>query len=138
MQKTYTCTNCGKRVRTADWADDLFNERLCFDCHFWLPKTLMDDSVLSGRVPLRANGVHRIGYMDNAAGGFKGYGGAPFVFEFFDGRIILCCNVWHQGTIPAKWKEKLPDNGRFLTNDEVKERNLFPDMRPRFISSFTA
>jgi hypothetical protein len=137
MQKTYTCKNCGKRVKTSGWADDLFNERLCFDCHFWLPKTYMEDS-FSERMPLRANGVHYTALMDNSAKGFKGFGGCMFVFEFFDGRVLSCNNVWHQGTIPAKWREKLPDNGRFLSGEEVRERNLFPDMNTRFISSFTS
>jgi hypothetical protein len=135
MQKTYTCKNCGKRVRTAGWADDLFIERLCFDCHFWLPKTQMSDKQMGGRIPLRANGVHRIAVMGED-GPFKGYGGATFVFEFIDGRIGCFANVWHQGDIPAKWRDKLPDNGRFLTADEVKERNLFPGLNMERVSSF--
>jgi hypothetical protein len=134
MQKSYTCKNCGKRVKTSGWEDDLFTARLCFECYFWLPKTHMDEDADSVRLPLRASGVHYTAIMDKAAHYFKGFGGAVFVFEFFNGRIIQCGNVWHQGTIPTKWQEKLPDNGRFLSADEVKERGLFPDLRR--ISSF--
>ena len=137
MQKSYTCKNCKKRVKTRGEGDDLFIERLCFDCHFWLPKTYMDDNDMrETRLPLRAKGVHYIAHMDNAEWGFKGFGGAMFIFEFFNGRIISCNNVWCQGEIDAKWREKLPDNGRFLTADEVKERNLFPGLNMERVSSF--
>jgi hypothetical protein len=94
----------------------------------------MDEDAGSVRLPLRAGGVHYTANMDNAEYCFKGFGGAQFVFEFFSGKIISCSNVWHQGTIPAKWREKLPDNGRFLSADEIKERGLFPDLKR--VSSF--
>lgn len=44
---------------------------------------------------------------------FRGHGGRTFIIEFFDGRTVTTTNLWSQGRIPPKWREKFPDNARF-------------------------
>lgn len=126
MQKTYKCRECGKRAKVDAYDADLklFVYRLCFTCNYWLNYVILECDVKEQlqRLPMRANGVHRVGLMDNNARGFKGHGGASFIFEHIDGRIIYCNNVWHQGVIPPRFKDRLPDNGRFLNTEEARKR----------------
>jgi hypothetical protein len=42
-----------------------------------------------------------------------GFGGQRFVIRFFNGREVTTCNLWHQGTIPAQFRGRLPDNAHF-------------------------
>jgi hypothetical protein len=44
---------------------------------------------------------------------FKGYGGTPFTIKFFDGRTVVCRNLWSQGEIDQEYRELLPDNAEF-------------------------
>jgi hypothetical protein len=46
--------------------------------------------------------------------GFLGFGGRRFEIEFFDGRKVTTRDLWHQGVIPPKWRERYPDNARFV------------------------
>ncbi len=42
--------------------------------------------------------------------GLRGFGGAPWLVRFFDGREVRTSNLWHQGEIPQEWRHLLPDN----------------------------
>lgn len=46
----------------------------------------------------------------------RGFGGRKFVIRFFDGREVTTTNLWHQGTIPPKFRDQMPDNAEFVTN----------------------
>jgi hypothetical protein len=48
----------------------------------------------------------------------RGFGGREHTIEFFDGRTIATRNLWHQGTIPPSWRDRLPDNARFAQDGE--------------------
>ena len=52
---------------------------------------------------------------------FKGFGGARFDIEFFDGRKIVSHNLWCQGDIPEEFRSypELQDNARFVKNEFV-------------------
>lgn len=52
---------------------------------------------------------------------FRGFGGRLFTIEFFDGRRVSTTNLMHQGTVPARWRERFPDNARFLTDAEAAQ-----------------
>ena len=147
MQKTYTCKECGKRIKVDPSQLNLFEARLCFRCNFWMRYVTFDDS--TNRVSLRHKGHHYVAEMDNAAGGPKGYGGALFVIEMLEfdghptigdnGRIMMCGNLWCQGKIPDNFRDRLPDNCRFLTANEVISRDWFRHMgdRRKTISHFS-
>ncbi|GHC38526.1 hypothetical protein GCM10010348_77350 [Streptomyces anthocyanicus] len=45
---------------------------------------------------------------------YKGFGGRRFTIKFFDGRTITTGDLWYQGVIPSKWRERYPDNARFV------------------------
>jgi len=44
----------------------------------------------------------------------RGFGGREHTVEFFDGRTVTTRNLWHQGVIPPAWRDRLPDNARFV------------------------
>jgi len=45
-----------------------------------------------------------------------GSGGSLFRIRFTDGRRVETRNLWHQGPVPAKYLDELPDNAEFLPN----------------------
>jgi len=77
---------------------------------FWGPGGDVDQIEPANRVVI--DGEH---YMlgDNTAG-MKGFGGRRFDIEFFDGRRVTTTDLWFQGVIPPKWRERFPDNARFV------------------------
>jgi hypothetical protein len=61
------------------------------------------------------DGVHYMLGDDKPGDAFKGFAGRRFDIEFFDGRKVTTRDLWHQGTIPPKWRKRYPDNARFVT-----------------------
>lgn len=59
------------------------------------------------------NKHYRIGRED--AKGSRGHGGSKFVIEFNDGTIITTTNLWYQGVIPPRLRDKFPNTARFQT-----------------------
>lgn len=108
---TITCLCCGK-PEVPIWNNEINQEMeergLCFSCNFWHRYWLEKDRPDIVRV----KGVHYvIGQEDPLFPTFmRGFGGRKFRFKMNDGRIIESTNVWHQGEIPEKWKDRLPDN----------------------------
>lgn len=41
-------------------------------------------------------------------------GGRKFHIQMHDGQVIETTELWHQGTIPEHFRERLPDNANFL------------------------
>ncbi len=53
---------------------------------------------------------------------FRGFDGKRFVIEFSDGAVITeTTNLWYQGKIPEHFKDRLPDNARFLGDEPVTQ-----------------
>lgn len=47
--------------------------------------------------------------------GFYGFDGRKFKIKMFDtGEVIETNNLWYQGKIPAEYREKLPNNAKFI------------------------
>lgn len=53
------------------------------------------------------------------AGPIRGFGGRRFDIQFFDGRTVTTRNLWHQGTVPAEWRHRYPDNAAFVQPQEA-------------------
>ncbi len=51
--------------------------------------------------------------------GSIGHGGAEFRILFNDGRFVVSHNLWCQGDIKAAWRDRIPDNARFLRYNEA-------------------
>ena len=109
------CTECGGIVSTCytqELADNLRFFNICFYCYFWLEKLKIKDDPDTVRV----NGTHYIIGQDNRIG-FQGFGGAEFRIKFHDGRYIVSHNLWCQGDIPERFKDRLPDNAVFVERE---------------------
>ncbi|OKI19290.1 hypothetical protein [Streptomyces sp. CB03911] len=52
-------------------------------------------------------------------GNSGGYGGRRWEIEFFDGRRQVTHDLWHQGVIPPKWRERYPNNARFVPQPQT-------------------
>lgn len=121
-----TCAVCGVGMRDVDEHGfvsmshpDKDNPEQCFTCWFWGEHAwdIKDDR----RVIV--NGVHyTMNPSDLDPEGKKrrefgrGFSGARWEIEFFDGRKVVTHNLWHQGEIPEYWrtKNKYQDNAVFI------------------------
>lgn len=85
---------------------------LCFDCLFWTEKLAFKDEPKVARI----DGNHYSIAPDEPKEyrGFLGFGGTRFEIKFFDGRQVVTHNLWHQGSIPQRFRERLPDNAEFV------------------------
>lgn len=66
----------------------------------------------SHRYPV-ANG--EMFYVGSDTDYVKGFCGTKFCIKFFDGTVIYTNNLWHNGTIPDNFREKLPDDATLET-----------------------
>ena len=106
------CQECGKR-EDGSWADDMAKvleaKQLCFNCNFWAEKVGIKDRPRVARI----DGHHYQIGTDAGDTAFRGFGGRKFVILFNDGRRMQTSNLWHQGEIPERFRERLPDNAKF-------------------------
>ena len=90
--------------------DKLIKRQLCFKCNFWIEKV----DLVNHPDSVRVDGSH---YWINPErlrpGAFRGFGGKQFIIIFNNGRRVTTTNLWHQGTIPPRFKDRLPDNAKF-------------------------
>lgn len=116
MRCNHVCRECGKH-ETGNWIEKksakLKENGLCFTCDHWNDLFLIRDRDDVVRVD---GGHHMIG-PENTGERFRGHGGHRFKIRFFDGRETESSNLWFQGGIPARWKERLPDNAEFLIDN---------------------
>lgn len=120
MDLKYTCRECSQpgEERADAYGAMLRERKLCFDCnHFWQLFEKRDDPSV-----VRARGHH---YMIGAKNDpFPGFGGQRFVIKFFDGRVVETKNLWHQGDIPERWRERMPDNAEFVNDPDMEGRRM--------------
>lgn len=114
--------NCQECNLPKDACYDHVSRTHCFDCDYWL--RLVCDTNPSEQVIV--NGVHFIagGWCDKepAYGTTRdlGFGGRKFVVKFTSGpnkdKILTTYDMWHQGKIPERFRDRLPDNAEFVEN----------------------
>jgi len=108
--KPYDCRMCGNTNETHTHLGRLVEGKLCFNCDFWDQYAKRVDDPRCVRV----NGTHYVIAADEPDGMFRGFGGQGFTVQFFDGRTVATSNLWHQGTIPELFRDRLPDNAKFM------------------------
>lgn len=116
--KRIRCQECGKR-HTLRWNGaankEFYDSKLCSDCHFWATKINWDPENV-----VRVDHRHYHIGEEVTGPGFVGHGGRVFRIYFFDGRVVETRNLWSQGEIPERFWDRMPDNARFITEDEQK------------------
>ena len=116
------CIECGKNYKR-ELMEDAYIGNRCFYCSFWEEKVRIKGDPNQTIV----NGEHyMVGSSTN--GPIRGFGGADFSIEYFDGRRIECNNLWHQGEIPEHFRNRLPDNAKFVHME--KEESTITDGIP--------
>lgn len=117
------CGICGKNIEETKYNHCFLDgiqvaicSNECFEDWFWKHQFELDSSKSRrGRIVI-VKGSHYV--MDNNVPanvkGFKGFAGHNFTIKFNDGRIAECNNLWCQGDIPEKFKDKFKDNATFI------------------------
>ena len=116
-ESIFTCQKCGVEVDSLKWANgsELEQKQLCFKCEIWMGYVEEANNPSSVRV----NGYHYwIEKEDDK--GMRGYDGKPFLIKFKDGREVRTTNLWNQGQIPKRFKDRLFDNAVFGSIREQK------------------
>lgn len=86
---------------------------LCFTCDHWHGYIAR----VADPACIRINGQHYIAGSEPRPGvpsHCYGFGGALHEIAFADGRILTTRNLWTQGRIPKRFRERLPDNATFF------------------------
>jgi len=96
---------------------------LCFTCNFWHELI----SIRRENRSVRVGGAHFLIGPEPEPGERRqdsrdfGFGGARFVIRFTDMATrpreeveVVSHNLWSQGTVPARFRDRLPNNAIFL------------------------
>ena len=112
--KKFNCCICGKEEDPDKWLKDfsekLVKHQMCFNCNHWREQYELDHTIRGKHNYAIIDGTHYV-LEPHTDSGFRGFGGRKFVFEFNDGTVKECDNVWCQGDITEPhWRELMPDN----------------------------
>lgn len=102
----YACIECGKHEAAKYLNNEkMVSRRLCFFCNFWTNHANNPNGI-------RVNGKHyTIGAEHpKTERHLRGFCGDKFHFRKHDGAEIVSTNVWFQGDIPERFRERMPDN----------------------------
>lgn len=144
IAQTIDCKVCGAkdekpvlrreyRFGGSHWFLDEDSERrrsvgVCSTCDFWLDKWRMRDNENVARIDgqhymfgnsLQDARITQDTTLDALAKSMPrrdglGMGGQGVVIRFADGRVVITNDLWHQGTIPARFKNIMHDNAEMV------------------------
>lgn len=108
------CEICGKEIECSLFASVILcSNNDCYEKYYWLERVKRKDSPTQVVI----NGiVYQIGREDDCSS-FRGYDGRQFKIKFFDGRIVTTTNLWHNGKVPAEFRDRLPDNAEWYKGE---------------------
>ena len=116
-KEKFTCCICGKQEDPNNWADDcskkLVKHQMCFKYNHWRMQHELDHTERGEHGWAVVNGGHYVLEKSAPNSYFKGFEGHKFKFEFLDGTVVECDNVWFQGQIDdahPHWRELMKDN----------------------------
>lgn len=119
--KKFNCCICGKEENSTNWVQDcgekLMKHKMCFECNHWREQHELDITERGNYGYAIVDGGHYT-LNPHTDSYFKGFGGRKFKFEFLDGTIVECDNVWFQGDLNREahshWREVMPDNAKII------------------------
>lgn len=112
-----TCKYCKKRDNLAGWSNwqEMVKNQACHDCNFWIEQLVAPANAFI----TKEYEHYRIG-PEGAPKDCRGHGGRAFkIRRFLDGFVVVCDNLWSQGTIPVHLRHKFTPNGEFVCQDLV-------------------
>ena len=107
------CKECGGVVTlrfTPKVRKRLEESGLCHQCHFW------DRLVGKAGLVVIEGQAYEIAPDNEPQFGSYGYGGAKFLISH-EGKLKTTRNLWHRGEIPEWFRERFPDNAKFVSNE---------------------
>lgn len=121
------CRICGKefdKIRYSKPVDDICSSE-CHTENFWLEKIEYIDelTIINGE-------CYHVG-DEKSMSSFRGFCGKNFIIKYIDGinkdKTVFTTNLWYNGVIPEKFRDKLKDNAIFCKNriDEFAENLMF-------------
>lgn len=114
----HLCKSCGSIFGTNyhEIGKDLREKNLCFTCNFW--EGIIQDFNKSEKHIVVDGVKYTIGPEKTPEFGFRGYGGSLFIIKFLNSdRVTKTTNLWCQGDVPERFRERLPDNAKFINTD---------------------
>ena len=104
------CPTCNKEIEKSSVDESSMKKnKECFECALWRKRLHIinnpDVAIIDGT-------FYTIDDEDDPSS-FRGFGGAKFVINFKDGRVVTTTNLWCGGKIPNVWKPKFPNNANF-------------------------
>lgn len=117
----FTCTMCGKTDNLDKWCEGRTREimeqkHLCFSCALWEEHIELDREERKDKFAV-IDGHHFVLEPSAADPRFAGSCSATFKIRFNDGREVVCKNLWHQGRVPERFRDRLPDNAAFVKEE---------------------
>jgi len=113
----FLCGICGEADSPDNWLGNVLEEDLCFSCSFWVRHIY---EYRNGKKVVIDGNMYSVGVEVRERFAFKGFGGRQFEIQMKDsGKSFITSNLWHNGQVPDRFREKLPDNAVFITDNEV-------------------
>ncbi len=110
-----TCYECGKLIENNYGHDE--NTELCFHCNHWnehLKNLNNPDSPWN--LSIIIDGLHYRCYPGIHRGNSLGMAGRHFLIRHLEsGTEIETNHLWHQGTVADHFRDRMPNNCRFVT-----------------------
>jgi len=107
----FLCPICGKADSPTNWSGGL-PRGLCFNCSFW---TGIKEEYDKGHKLVIDGNAYQVGEeLPDHSPAFRGFAGRRFTIRQNGGKIIKTSNLWHNGKIPDRFREQMPDNAKFI------------------------
>lgn len=105
------------RLRKTGW---------CHTCDFWERHIVEATGVVINHRHYSIGDEGEVAGRRRSLGGWGlGCGGAEYEIEFLaDARRVVTHNLWVQGKIPERFRDRLPDNARFVTAEERQRESV--------------
>ena len=116
----YDCRECGSPIWLQWMAPrdaELVKHLECFGCNHWMRIVRAGPEIVVEVIRHGTQKPERHHYQcgtKTKPGPYNGFGGHRWIIEFFDGRRVETCDLWHQGTIPKHLYDKLPVNAKLI------------------------
>lgn len=117
----YKCRICGKEHENKRWGvphEDLCSND-CFTQNFWLE--IIDEAKKDKYMHPVIDGKCYCVCDEDSKSSFRGFDGALFYITFNDGHMIATTNLWSNGPVDSRFKDRLPNNAHRSTIDEIKK-----------------
>lgn len=118
----FNCSWCKEKVESvsysAPYGPRMESEKLCFSCVHWdIESSRKNDTrriIIDGYCYGVGDKEPTRDAKDRVSGEMWGFGGRRFDIELFTGQRFTTHNLWGGGQIPERFRERMPDNARFL------------------------